>query len=262
MPVGSLLARLGRRRYAMLLEDMAPARVGDQVEGGSGNDAEAMLLLLGRMHGCFWNSPEVEARHWIHRIDTAPRPILLMYKLALPEFQNRYGDRVREDFRALQGWLLDHGIELLKSFMEAPFTLNHGDFRLDNVFFTGESGNARDSGVVLFDWQVPCQAPGAYDLAYFLSSTLDPGISREDEDALLRFYHDQLLAEGVSGYRIESLRRDYERALLLLVQRIVTALPGIDVTNERGRVLFELWVDRLAARVEGLDPERLLHGDP
>jgi hypothetical protein len=39
-------------------------------------------------------------------------------------------------------------------------------------------GAETSSNVVLFDWQVPICRPGAYDLAYFHSSTLESDVPR------------------------------------------------------------------------------------
>ena len=112
--------------------------------------------------------------------------------------------------------------------------------------------------VVLLDWQLPVQGPGAYDLAYFLSSTLPPETPLVRETALLRLYHDTLLERGVEDYGFDVLRFDYQRAMLLMVQRMTMSLSGIDPTNDRGRELLETWVDRLQSRARGIDPDALL----
>ena len=255
--LGRVLLRLSRRRYVMLLEDMAPARVGDQLEGGSDEDVEAMLRYMGRMHAHFWNSQELASRHWITGLDTAPRAIMIMYRRALPKFMQIYGDHVGKAFRELRQWLDTHGVELKHDFQRGPFTLVHGDFRLDNVFFVTPNGVGGEVEVVLFDWQFPVRGPGAYDLAYFLSSTLDPKTSPERLETLLRIYHDRLLEDGVEDYGFETLQYDYQRALLLMVERLTAGLAEVGTTNERGRKLFEAWVVRLSAQVDGLDPDFL-----
>ena len=57
---------------------------------------------------------------------------------------------------------------------------------------------------------------------------------------------------------MSALQRDYDLGMLLMVQRMTSALPTIETTNERGRRLFEGWIDRLNARIEHIDPDALL----
>ncbi len=256
MPAGRFLVRLSRRRYVMLLEDLAPARVGDHLSGGTASEIKAMLRHLARMHAHFWNSPAVDARYWIPPLDTTPKPLLMMYEDALPVFEELYGDQVSGHFKKLQQWLVENSVDLVTRFQSAPFTLLHGDFRLDNVCFP-DPEDADPARVILFDWQIPVQGPGAYDLAYFLSATLEREVSEEHEEGLLHLYHDELLRGGVRDYGFDALRQDYRRALLMMVQRTTSALAGVETTNDRGRDLFLAWADRLDARVQGMDADAL-----
>jgi aminoglycoside/choline kinase family phosphotransferase len=265
IPIGPLVTRLSRRRYVLLLEDMAPASVGNQLGGGTPGEIEAMLRNMARMHAHFWNSPLIDSKHWISGVDVARRPLRLMYQRYLPAFEARYGARIGEAFQRVQRWLLEHSEELVEEFQRGPFTLLHGDFRLDNVFFRtggllgeGVREARRGEDVALIDWQIPAQGPGAYDLSYFLTSTLAPETSTEEETALLHLYHETLQAHGVEGYDLETLEFDYRKATLLMAQRLTSALTGIETTNDRGRGLFEAWVDRLNARIERLDLDSLL----
>ena len=60
----------GGRRYILLLEDLAHARVGDQVAGLSAGEAELALRQLAAMHASMWNSPLLEsASDWVRPLD-------------------------------------------------------------------------------------------------------------------------------------------------------------------------------------------------
>ena len=176
-----------------------------------------------------------------------PRPMQLMYARARPLFVERYGslgattlldiaDRVDE---VLGG--------ALSGLCEAPLTLAHGDYRLDNLLFTG--GGQEDLEVAVIDWQVACHAPGVSDVAYLLTSTLPPECSRSEELSHVVTYHEALLARGVSGYDFEQCLADYTLAVLLLVHRVTTAIVTVEVDNERGVELMNSWIDRIAGRV-------------
>jgi hypothetical protein len=261
MGLARLLVRMSRRRYVLLLEDMAPARVGDQVGGASHSQLVAVLRHLAHMHAHFWASPDIATRYWIPILNSSSRALLVIYQRALKPFESLYGRQSTPQLRRIQDWLNTRAVELVHVYQQSPHTLIHGDFRLDNLFFRDgrpQPGAETSSDVVLFDWQVPICGPGAYDLAYFLSSTLEPDVPRSEEEALVRLYHEELVRRGVDGYSLSSLQRDYDLGLLLMVQRMTSALPTIETTNERGRALFEGWIDRLNARIEHIDPDTLL----
>jgi len=249
--LGRLLVRLAPRRYLLLLEDLAPARVGDQVAGCNDAQLDLAVTTLASMHAHFWRSAQIEALPWVSRIDAAPRVIWLYHVQGRPAFEQAFGDRLTPRVRRLGRWLDDHGSAAMQRFVESPPTLLHGDYRLDNLFYTEEGG------LIVADWQVACQGPGAYDLAYLLSGTLAPEVSAAHERAWVRRYHDCLLAGGVADYDLETCTRDYERALVLLLSRLISSIPRVDATNERGRALQSAWVDRMIARIEALAPESL-----
>jgi thiamine kinase-like enzyme len=264
-PIGNWLARLSRRRYVLLLEDLAEGRMGDQVEGGRTGDLPAMVSALATLHARFWNSEEITRVHWIPRIDAGARPIHLMFRKAIPRFAKHFHGLEIEKIQQLQTWLSEHWLELLSLYRQAPLTLLHGDYRLDNIVFMNgndEEGADLQSSVVAFDWQLPVQGPGAYDLAYLLISTIAHDAPRGEVSDMLSLYHDGLMHWGVEDYSMRELERDYRRSLLMHVHRLTPSLTGIKVTNERGHELQRCWVRRLDARVEGLEPDALLTDDP
>ena len=260
-PLGKLLARLSRRRYVLLLEDLEHGRVGDQVTGGQKGDLSTMVTALARLHARFWQSEEIAALQWLPRLDVAARPIQLMYREAIPKFRRLFLDVASEEIFQLQDWLSQFWLDLLRVYVKAPLTLLHGDYRLDNVFFVAgqnDEASGQYEAVVAFDWQIPSLGPGAYDLAYLLISTISHDAPGEQVDEMLALYHAGLIGGGVEGYSRRDLERDYQYSLLMHVQRLTPSLTGIEVTNQRGSELQRIWVRRLAARVEGLDPDSLL----
>ena len=45
----------GKENFILLLEDMSHYRLGDQIEGCGGADAELCMVELGELHASFWN---------------------------------------------------------------------------------------------------------------------------------------------------------------------------------------------------------------
>ena len=53
------------RRYVLLLEDIAPARVGDDVAGCTVEEDELVLGRLAEMHARWWNESRLESFAWL-----------------------------------------------------------------------------------------------------------------------------------------------------------------------------------------------------
>ena len=60
----------------------------------------------------------------------------------------------------------------------------------------------RDDAVTVVDWQTPSIGPAMRDASYFLCGGLSVEDRREHEEALVRAYHDELLAHGRHGLRL------------------------------------------------------------
>ena len=244
------IARFSRRRYLLLLEDLAPARVGDQVAGCSHEEAERALRALAGAQAKLWGSPRIEGHYWMADVDIAPRMLHTAYRRSRAAFDTRFRGHQPDHVFALADWLDTHAVELFHRFGQAPPTIIHGDYRLDNLFFDG-------SRVIAADWQGVSRGPGVFDAAYFLSGCIDADAPRAEIEALVRTYHDALLEAGVADYPYEACRRDYERALLLMLHRLVL-IDMMDLGEARGKDLIDVWLARLAARLEGVRPNDLL----
>jgi aminoglycoside phosphotransferase (APT) family kinase protein len=88
-------------------------------------------------------------------------------------------------------------------------TLLHGDFHLlGNIFFAPDLPLPR-----IIDWSEIKPGLGPHDLAYALLSA--PSSHRVARDlAMLRYYHESLLASGVRAYSWELCHWDYRFSLL------------------------------------------------
>ncbi len=247
------LAGLSRQRYVLMLEDMAPARLGDQVAGCSEDEAERALRCAAKLHAEFWNDPRLDEFWWIMPMDIAPNTFRHFFDRGREPFLERYGDRLTPAVREKLAWLEKHDLDVMRALGGPPWTIVHGDFRLDNMFFDDASGE-----IVLFDWQGPARGLGAFDVAYFLSAC-PLGTSRETEERLMRLYHDALLSLGVQDYAWERFVRDYRLSMLLMLERIATvAADIIELGEGRGLDLMETWIERLLERVEHVPTEGLL----
>ena len=216
-----------------------------------------MLAALARTQAALWGSPVIEGRFWIARPDIGARLSQQQFHTSRPSFDERFGARSPGvDRRARIDWIGENGVELLRALHgEAPQTLIHGDFRLDNLLFDQQGAD----GPIAIDWQGVSRGPGVFDVAYFLSSSLDTEVPTEEERELVRGYHESLVACGVENYDLATCLRDYERSLLLMLRGLVT-IDAMEFGNERGVTLIDLWVDRVVRRVRDVDLDTALPG--
>lgn len=213
-----------KRRYILVIEDIADARPPTQQIGGSLDDARRSLEVLARFHAANWMRTDVtDSYPYIWPVDTVPRVGQASYVRNRDEFVARFATVLPDGMLARLDEIQDRIPELCTSLAAEPWTLLHGDYRLDNVLF-------RPSGdVVVLDFQGLSIGRPAVDVAYFITTALTAE-HREEEDRLLRTYHDALIAAGVSTYSLHDLVRDCELAKELLAHRIVGSADVIDTS--------------------------------
>ena len=229
------LSGKSRRRYVLVIEDIADARPPTQMLGGSLDDARRALEVLARFHAANWMRSDA-TRHYRHfwAVDTVPRVGQASYVRNRSEFVERFGPLLRDGMLERLDAIQDRVPEICAALAAEPWTMLHGDYRLDNVLF-------RPNGeMVVLDFQgVGCGRP-AVDVAYFITTALTAE-HRDAEAALLRTYHDALVAAGVSSYPFEQLVSDGELAKELLAHRLVGGADVIDTSvDDHGGSLFDV----------------------
>jgi hypothetical protein len=233
-----LLAGAGTssRRSGLLLEDLSGDRVGDQVEGCNLEEAQAALRSLAKFQSTFWGRSFDEVP-WIHNGAYQSQVQHGLFMKALPTYMEVFKDDIDEQTSKQLDWLIDNGAALLEA-NNTHATLNHGDFRLDNLFF---QSNGEDP--ILIDFQTVNVFNPMADVAYFLLPNLNDEAQKSVGD-LVRFYWDALTDNGVSDYSWEDCLRDYDLAQWWLVHRGVILIGLIDFSHPRGSLLIETAVRR------------------
>jgi hypothetical protein len=255
MVVGSWLVRRNAHRYVLLIEDLAPAEVGDQSAGADPATCARVLAAAARLHAAYWNHPALDDYFWIARQQSGPRTRHRLYQRVRKQFRARYADLLQGERLNAADWLDRNSEALCQSVhTDAPHTLIHCDLRFDNIFLepnTDLAPGADQEGVILADWQMVGRGAAAYDVAYFLSGVLRTDESPEVERDLLDAYHEALVAQGVSDYPFDAFLRDYRRALFAVLQ-IIGSTDQVELGEARGREMMDRWVERcltLIARV-------------
>jgi hypothetical protein len=218
------LSGKSKRRYILVIEDIRDARPPTQMSGGSLDDARRSLEVLARFHAANWMRSDA-TQHYRHifPVDTVPRVGQASYVRNRDEFVERFGPMLRDGMLERLDAIQQRVPEICSSLAAEPWTLLHGDYRLDNVLF-------RPNGeMVVLDFQGLGSGRPAIDVAYFITTALTAE-HRDEEEPLLRTYHDALVAAGVSSYSFDELVRDGELAKELLAHRIVGSADVIDTS--------------------------------
>jgi aminoglycoside/choline kinase family phosphotransferase len=243
--------------FALLLEDLAPACVGDQLAGCHERQVDLAIRELAKFHAAWWEHPRLQELDWMPSIDAGwyVEAVQGGYLKAWDAFAGYFGERLAPEMRDLGQRYGTKIPQLMDYFGTEPCTIIHGDYRLDNLFFDAPAG---DQSLAVIDWQISARARGVFDVAYFLAGTLPSENRRAQERDLVRTYHDILTERGVAGYSFEQCWDDYRRSLLFLLNYAVIGIGSLDLANQRGVELFEMIAQRTMTAIGDLNAGELL----
>jgi hypothetical protein len=228
--------------FALILEDMAPAVQGDQLEGCSAETARAALLELAKLHAPTWCDDSLRGRALVAE-PSAESAIAgrELYAQMLPAFLARFSPRLARDEREIIAAVAKSSGPP-HAYPARPFALVHIDYRLDNMLIDARTSPPRVSVV---DWQSLVLGSPLSDVAYFLGASLLAEVRRPIERELVRAYHDALLAGGVRDYAWDACWQDYRRGAF--AGFAVTVIASVIVQEtERGNDMFTAMATRHA----------------
>jgi hypothetical protein len=160
----------------LLLEDVsARGRMLDQIAGCSVTDAQPAIRSLAKLHACFWDDASLEGADFLKRLcdDPYPGAVAFAYDTAWPRVQEFFPELVDARVKTFGDEYAERIPALFEKLTDGPLVLSHGDWRLDNLFFTP------DDDVVAVDWQLIDRSVGPRDLAYFVTESVN--VSHPDD---------------------------------------------------------------------------------
>jgi hypothetical protein len=234
--------------FVLLMADLAPARVVDQLIGCSADEAAAAVAQIAALHAGTWRDAALAGSAWLQGTAASFRRVTDGFATTTATFRDRFGDLVPADQLAEAARLNEHR-DAWKAVFSQPRCLWHSDLRADNLLF-----GARDGAVpvALLDWQGVGYGLGTIDLAYFLGTSLDTEVRRACERDVVALYHQALTAHGVPDYPAERCWQDYRLAALHGLQVGVFGLGAVK-RSARGDRMWQVWIDRTCAQVRDLD---------
>ncbi len=236
--------------YVLILEDLNPARFGDEVQSCPVADAERAITALAECQKPWWQHPRLDTMDWMPYVN-APvhQSAEQSYNEAWEPFVQAFGDQIPAKVMPVAERMKTHIIDLLNIFEAPPRTIIHGDYRLDNIFFDHPDG----SPVAAIDWQISSRGRGVFDVAYFMASCLEPDVRRANEQRLLRLWYDTVTDGGSKDYTWDEALLNYRQGVLYTNIYTVIGIATLDAANERGSALFDKWLTRRTSAIEDLD---------
>ncbi len=244
--------------FVLVLDDVGHHRQADQISGIELADAETAVRALARLNATWWEHPDLLASRYVRPLNESPFPeaVSMSYDAAWPVALEAYGSMMSDEIRefgarysSLFRWFCDR-------LCEAPVTLTHGDWRGDNLFFTGDPALP----VIAVDWQLISVAKGIKDFTYFVTQSLRVEDREAHEEGLVRIWLDELHANGVGGYEFDQAWEDYRLAVAWAFVYPIVATSTLDSDDERGSALTRSMLERSVAAIEHLGALELVPG--
>lgn len=241
--------------FMLMMEDMAPARQGDQMAGCSLAEAESAMDEIARLHAPRWGDRSLAEYSFFSNRRTGPMA-REFYTQLWQGFLARYEPHLSADLLDL-GRRLEERFHIYGRLYPGDRTVTHGDYRLDNVLVGDDAGRP---AITVVDWQTVGIGCGALDVAYFIGAGLLPEVRRKHEVELVRRYHEALQAGGVGNYDFAQLWYDYRWYAYAGYVMAVVATTLV-VQTERGDEMFLTMARRHGQHVMDLESEKLLDAE-
>jgi aminoglycoside/choline kinase family phosphotransferase len=233
--------------FVLLLEDMGPAKMVDQLGGCSADEAALALEQAAALHGPSWHHRELHAHDWlpVESVWSALGQSIPQIAVAWLE---RFGSHLAAEHVAVVERL---GAEVPRwlATLADHRTLWHGDFRLDNLLFEAQGGAVP---IAVVDWQSVAAAPGIIDVSYFMGNSLTTEARLAHERDLVAQYHQQLLSYGVANYSAQQCWDEYRAHALYGLVLTIPVSMGVQRTD-RGDEMFAAMARRAADQIIALE---------
>ena len=213
-----------------------------------------VIRHLATFHAAWWETPQLEKLTWV--------PISPLVSIDDPatmqewrqtrddswdRLKSRHSGLIPSSLEEIWQLLGQYGPEIRRQLLDLPFSLCHGDYRLDNLFFDASDA---DTPLAIFDWQYLTKGPGlsVLDLALFLMTSLEPEERRTMEADLLQQYCVGLKENGVV-LTFDQCLHGYRVGLYEMVSPLLHWVGSLDYSSDRDKVWISTLVRRLSAAV-------------
>jgi hypothetical protein len=214
--------------YILLLEDMAPARVGDQAAGCTLAEAELAVRSIASFHATWWEHPRLDGvSHWMPVIDAS-------HQSAQQSIPAGVGPFIETSARSCRRNAKDRGADRAGTSSscsrQSPTAAHHRARRLSHRQLLLRHTQERPPFAVA-DWRDRQPRPRHLRRRVPAVRGTGAGQRRQHEQRLLKLYHDLLVQGGVTGYAFDQCWTEYRRMALYVFVYVVISLGTLDFAN-------------------------------
>jgi hypothetical protein len=218
--------------FILLMEDMAPAEQGNQLQGCSVAQAELAMTEIAKLGGSSWQNQEAFDLDWM------PGSLADYLNAEIAEglwalFVGKHSAGFSNEEKAVATEFVSQFDNYLKRSVRRQ-CLVHCDYRIDNMLFASSKGGKAISTV---DWQTLTVGSATFDAAYFIGTSLPTELRRQHEKALLERYHSELMHYGATNYSFDDCWQDYRGFSFSGFVMALVASATVECT-ERGDEMF------------------------
>jgi hypothetical protein len=247
----------GLAKVVLVLEDVRGAQPGDQISGATRGQVLSAVQHAARHHAKFWNKGRAGAQDWVPPLNDPSISPLMQHITAssVPKLLEQLAECFNPTTAAVAQKLTTTMCQLANRMCSGVTTFVHGDFRVENLLFSEDGDHSK---LTVIDWQICYDACPPYDVAYLMTQSVEPRVRRESELDVLRTYHSALLENGITDYSLEDCFQDYRKAATYCLCYPLIAAGTLDLSNERGRSLAAMMLNRSLSAAQDLDSLSLL----
>ena len=216
------------------LQEISPARSGDQLSGLSRNELALAARAIGTIHAHFWNERQ-SARNShlpVHRYNLAHET-----RTHVPKFRKLGQSLLPSTDRLMVDQIAAVITRALRCAKQRPVTLLHGDLRADNLIFS-------QSRIFIVDWQIAAWGLGSFDLARMIGGSSRHPLSLPEQKKLVGIWHQTLQRSGVRRYSMADAWQDYRIGVGLTLSIPVTNGPTLARLSPRGQKIARRMIQR------------------
>ncbi len=232
----------------IVMEDLSGHVQADAVTGATWEQAVAAIDALASFHA-HWHEHDSLADMSQTFFDHGD-PMFLgalppVYEAGWPRTKELADDLLTDEVIAFGDRWVEH-LPVMLERSSTPKTILHNDWRADNMF------HAPDGTPIVFDFQITGVGNGAFDLAYYLSQSLERETVQGRRPELVRHYVERLAAHGIERDADEVLD-DVRVISAFCIMYGFASFPEYEALPDEGKAMTRQLLRRCVEAIEDLD---------